>query len=188
MMPDWQKEKQQAFAELPAVFPRLLPAGFAINDLTSKKTPVYNCIAYAAKDETQPWWPMPLHMSFPKYFYWPPDLPRQIIPTVENFFRAFEKLGYERCATGAREHGFEKVAIYVKNDVPQHMARELGDGVWYSKLGNEQDIRHHSLDAVENRTYGTAEYFMRKRMPRKSHDWLEAIANILRRAKENLSR
>jgi hypothetical protein len=160
-MANWRQEQQQAFAGLGLVFPKLLPAGFTIDDVTSPKTPVYNCIAYAAKDETRPWWPMPQHFG-PRYFYWPPDLPRQIIPTVENFFSAFEKLGYERCSTSDHEEGFEKVVLYVKNGVPKHMAREIGDGVWYSKLGDEQDIRHHVFDAVENQIYGEARYFMRR--------------------------
>jgi hypothetical protein len=163
-MPDWPQEQQQAFIDLPVKFPKLVQIGISVDDVTSPKTPIYNCVAYAAQDETQPWWPMPQHLA-PRYYYWPPGLPRQIIPTVENFFNAFETLGYERCSTGAREEGFEKVTIYVRNGVPKHMARELGDGIWYSKLGDEQDIRQHVFDAVENPVYGDARYFMRKPLP-----------------------
>ena len=42
------------------------------------------------------------------------------------------------------------------------MARELGDGVWYSKLGDEQDIRQHTLTAIESDRYGKATYYLRK--------------------------
>jgi hypothetical protein len=156
------QEKRQALTGLPQIFPKLPQAGFAVDDVTSSETLDYNCIAYAAKDESRPWWPMPQWLSI-RYYYWPPDLPREYPATVGNFFKAFEKLGYKRCSDGSHEIGFEKVAIYVDaNDVPTHMARELGDGIWYSKLGDLQDIRHHTLSAVENPDYGQAKYFMRK--------------------------
>ncbi|SRR6266498_3617854 len=163
-MPVSNQEKQNAFADLSPCFPKLLAVGFLPDDVTSEGTPIYNCIAYAAKDDTRPWWPMPHWMSS-RYYYWPPHLPRQVVATKDNFLRAFDWLGYELCKTGKRERGFEKVVLYVDaNDAPKHMARELGDGVWYSKLGDEQDIRHHTFDAVENQIYGVAQYFMRKRL------------------------
>ena len=158
-----EQEKHDAFAILPPIFTKLIPSGFTLADVTSEGTARYNCIAYAAKDESQPWWPMP-HGSL-RYFYWPPGLPRQSVPTKENFFRAFEGLGYKKCKSRKYNPKFERVVLYVdNNDVPTHMARELGDGIWYSKLGNEQDIRQHTFDAVENQIYGTAKYFMRKRL------------------------
>jgi hypothetical protein len=59
------------------------------------------------------------------------------------------------------------------------MARELGDGIWYSKLGDEQDIRHYVLTAVESPTYGEAKYFMRK--PLEGYPmWKRAAGRILR--------
>lgn len=153
-----QTEKRQAFAILRLVFKRLPAAGFTIDDITSPKTPDYNCAAYAAKVETKPWWPFPS-----SYYDWPLGLPR--VNTVENFFRGFERLGFQRCASGDHQKGFEKIAIYVdSHDVPKHVARELGDGIWFSKLGNEQDIRHYTLEAVEKPGYGKAKYFMRKRL------------------------
>ena len=46
------------------------------------------------------------------------------------------------------------------------MAREKGDGIWHSKLGGCQDIRHYGLEGVEDYCdYGRAKYFMRKRIP-----------------------
>lgn len=159
---DWDDEKRWAFAVLPRNFQNLLGAGFTINDVTSSYTINYNCIAYAAKDETQPWWPMPLSSSA-RYYHWPVGLPREDPATIGNFLRAFRGLGFRQCKDGRHEEGYEKVAIYVSaNDEPTHMARELGDGVWFSKLGDWQDIRQHSLDAVETVAYGQAKYFMRK--------------------------
>ena len=164
----WDEERQWAVINLPTGWPNLDRIGFSVDDVTSRHTPVYNCIAYAAKDDTQPWWPVPewlLQLPGARYYHWPPGLPRNDPATVENFFQAFSLLGYKRCKTGKRELGFEKVAIYVDaNEEPKHMARELGDGVWFSKLGDCQDIRHHALDGVETVEYGRARYFMRKRL------------------------
>lgn len=179
---EWLLEKRQAVIDLPQIFPRLNDAEFGLDDVTSRKTPNYNCIAFAAKDENQPWWPMPDRPGIPGllYYYWPEGLPRERPATVGNFIRAFETLDYRQCRDGKPEWGYEKVAIYVdKNDVPTHMARELGDGIWYSKLGDEQDIRHHILSAVENADYGEAKYFMRKPLegyPR----WKRTVGRVVR--------
>jgi hypothetical protein len=49
------------------------------------------------------------------------------------------------------EAGFEKIAIYVDGDgVPTHAARQLSDGAWTSKLGEWEDIRHLTLEAMED--------------------------------------
>jgi hypothetical protein len=172
------REKQEALIALPQIFPKLSHTRFTLDDITSEKTEGYNCIAYAAKDESRPWWPAPRWLSL-RYYYWPDCLPREHPATVENFFKAFEMLGYEWCQNGKRELGFEKVAIYVDPyGVPTHMAREPGDGVWYSKLGDLQDIRHHVLEALENQAYGKAAYFMRKPLegyPR----WKRSLGKLL---------
>ena len=165
-MPVSLREKQQALVDLTAVFPKLQ---LTLNDITSSRTPDYNCIAYAAKDETSWWWPTPPWLTamyrLPRH-HWPEGLSREHPPTVENFLRAFEIQGFSRCKTEDHEYGYEKVALYVNADgTPTHMARELGDGIWHSKLGSEQDIRHYGLHAVENQEYGKASHFLRKRIP-----------------------
>lgn len=79
--------------------------------------------------------------------------------------RAFAmKRGYARCDDGAPENGWEKVALYVlPSDKPKHMARQLENGGWTSKLGQGHDIVHHALDGLNSVKYGTARYFMRRR-------------------------
>ncbi len=125
---------------------------------------MYNCAAYAAKDETKPWWPIDPKKAA-RYYYWPDGLPRN--NSVADFILYFEQEGYEKCPTGDFEEGYEKVAIYVNaSDAPQHLARDEGDGKWKSKLGDLQDIRHHTLKAVETASYGNAKYFMRKPLPK----------------------
>ena len=73
---------------------------------------------------------------------------------------------YKVCETGQSEPGVEKIAIYVDdNDVPQHVARQLPDGNWTSKLGKGEDIQHDSLDGLEGDLYGKVAIFMMRRPP-----------------------
>jgi hypothetical protein len=62
-------------------------------------------------------------------------------------------LGYEPCSSAELAEGVEKVALYAKDGVVTHAARQLADGWWTSKLGSNIDMRHR-LDAVEGPTYG----------------------------------
>src|SRR5206468_721215 len=76
-----------------------------IYEVKSKETIEYNCIAFAAGDETKCWWP-----DLGGVYYWPNGLPRE--ETVEAFILMFQWLGYEKCEHARYEFGFEKVAIY----------------------------------------------------------------------------
>ena len=58
------------------------------------------------------------------------------------------------CSDSSLEAGYEKIAIYVKDGIPTHAARQLGDGRWTSKLGKYEDIEHDSLDALNGDGYG----------------------------------
>src|SRR5438067_2182527 len=94
-------------------FPRLRNAFY---DITSPDTDEYNCIAHAAEDPTQRWWP-----GLPDY-YWPQSASDD---SVETFVAVFcGCLGYEVCENGDFEPGFIKVAIYAEGDQTKHMARQ----------------------------------------------------------------
>ena len=126
-------------------FPKLLTAGY---DITSPQDHAYNCIAWAAHDVHRPWWPA-------GYGFWP----RWIEPeeTIDCFIRAFQLLGYKVCEDSHREFGYQKVALYALRNDPKHMARQLSDGSWTSKLGQSEDITHFTLDAVE--AYGPEPWY-----------------------------
>lgn len=137
------------------LFPNLRTSPY---EVTSAQTPVYNCIAWAAGDESQWWWPA---SGRRKRGYWPEGVPRE--PTVAAFQLAYGTLGYEPCADDSLEEGYEKIAIYVGPDgLVTHAARQVSDGQWTSKLGELNDIRH-SLIGLEGKHYGNVEYFMRRR-------------------------
>ena len=132
-----------------SAFPRLTPQNHRI---TSPATTDYNCIAWAAGDTAhwwQPnvWWPLPAS---------PDDF------GTEALQRAFEALGYEVCADGRPEAGFEKVALYGLAPFYTHAARQLADGRWTSKLGGAEDIEHDTPDDVAGGVYGDVVQYMRR--------------------------
>ena len=123
--------------------------------ITSPNDDDYNCIAWAAKDETQPWWP-----DEDEETHWPEGIDRK--HTTDSFIAAFRTLGYEPCTFNPDpEPGIEKVVIYVDHEgKPQHMARQLETGVWTSKLGRAWDIEHPTMQGVECSEYGRARYML----------------------------
>jgi hypothetical protein len=137
------------------IFPKLSAFDFKV---TSPQDQNYNCIAWAAGEDDRFWWPLP-------QYYWPPDLP--LVDTIENFIEAFRTLGYELCESFQIEEGFEKVAIYVDHQTgrTKHMARQLPDGGWTSKLGREWDITHKTLVGLEGSEYGRQAQALRRPKP-----------------------
>jgi hypothetical protein len=85
--------------------------------------------------------------------------------TVENFVIAFQTEGFELCKGSGFEAGFEKIALYLKANVPKHAARSLPDGGWTSKMGDDEDIEHTTLGVLEGRQFGKATVFLRRKNP-----------------------
>lgn len=123
--------------------------------VTSPRTWIYNCIAYAADDETKWWWPG-LNLS-----YWPEGVPAN--ETIDAFVKAYNTKGYEVCEDGRLESGYKKIVIFTKNNIPTHAAKQLASGLWASKLGPAFDIIH-DLDGMEGDEYGKATQFMKKKI------------------------
>lgn len=78
------------------------------HDDVSPANPIYNCIAWAAGESRQRWWPADWDKAT---YYWPAHLPRQPFgqETLENFVAAFEWLGYTRCDGPTFQKGIEKL-------------------------------------------------------------------------------
>lgn len=124
--------------------------------ITSDKTGEYNCIAWAAGDNEKWWWPAPSPFA-----YWPSEFPR--VATIDNFINAFSSFGYEVCENQDLENDFEKIGLYADVDGnPTHMARQLENGFWTSKLGNDHDIEHVSLDTLVGPIYGNVLKILRR--------------------------
>lgn len=134
-------------------FPGLDPA----TDLeTSAPSPAYNCVAWAAGEDSRFWWPRPMALGY----YWPEGVARET--TLQAFQAAFATLGYEPCSLDALEDGYEKISLFTgATGIPTHVARQLQNGRWTSKLGSEEDIEHE-LRALEGPVYGSLKVVMRR--------------------------
>lgn len=133
-------------------FPGLGGTGYTV---TSPPQVDYNCIAWAAGDDSRWWEPSPS-------YFWPEAAPRQY--TLQAYVEAFMCIGFELCQDAALEAGWEKIAIFASADGrPTHAARQLLDGTWTSKLGRLEDIRHLELDHVSGTDYGRPVRFLRRR-------------------------
>jgi hypothetical protein len=135
-------------------FPQLRGAPY---EITSPAQPDYNCIAWAAGDDSRWWEPDPSQS-----FYWPPGVVRAY--TVQAYAEAFKQLGFEECDDAQLEEGWEKVAIFAAADgSPTHAARQLADGRWTSKLGKLEDIVHPGLEHLIGEYYGRPVVLLRRR-------------------------
>jgi len=80
-------------------------------------------------------------------FDWPDALPREEdFDVVVSFFKSY---GYEICKASDAEKGFQKIALYVSDDGKfTHVARQLNNSAWTSKIAELEDISHQSLLAL----------------------------------------
>jgi hypothetical protein len=138
-------------------FPGLRGTAYQV---TSPYDDKYNCIAWAAGDTTNWWWPDAV--DNPDSAHWPPGVPRQ--ETLEVFRDAFATLGYTVCDDDQLEAGYEKIALFALAGVPKHAARQLPNGRWTSKLGPMEDIEH-ALHDLTGMIYGEVVLIMKRRSP-----------------------
>jgi hypothetical protein len=126
--------------------------------ITSDDDPDYNCIAWALVYDNQYIWPNNLALDG---IYWPNHLPRN--ETIETFIELFRFHGHEICDSAEVERGFRKIALYVDADMNcKHAARQKQNGLWYSKLGKENDIVHSTPESLEGQIYGRVHCIMKK--------------------------
>ena len=101
---------------LEQVFPGLRGRVYRVSSPVADK---YNCIAWAAGDTSQWWWPD--EPDLPTSSFWPPAALR--METLDAFLQAFSTLGYTRCAGDQEEAGYEKIALFVLDSVPAEESR-----------------------------------------------------------------
>jgi hypothetical protein len=84
--------------------------------------------------------------------------------SIAAFIRAFNIIGYTVCTNDGFEAGHEKVALYADgNGKPTHMARQLLDGRWTSKLGQNIDITHKDVSCLEGGDYRRVAVYLRRK-------------------------
>jgi hypothetical protein len=131
------------------LFPRLKPSNHRV---TSPVSPDYNCVAWAV-GETEHWW-QPGE-------YWPFQVPVNAA-SVSDLIAALELLGFTRCNDSTFEPNSNKIAVYASGDYFTHVARQLRNGKWTSKLGHEEDIEHDFPEHLAEGVYGQIACYIRK--------------------------
>ena len=131
-------------------FPNLSEEDFEIVEQSSER---YNCIAYAAGDTSQLWWPDEIG-------YWPPWATND--ERIDSLKEAFAGLEYEQCDDGDIEDGYEKVALYEDQGDFQHAALQMPNGRWRSKMGQGPVIEHRSPESLSGGMYGDVAVYMRR--------------------------
>jgi len=124
------------------LFPRLDESNHKV---TSEPTVEYNCIAWAA-NESDRWW------DVADGYYWPEGAEKSY--DTSALVSAFLVQGFRESASASVVPGVEKVAVYSQAGEFTHIARQLPDGRWASKLGDLEDIEHRTLEALEGSLYG----------------------------------
>jgi len=123
---------------------------------TSELTCLYNCIAWAAEDMDNWWWPS-------EDGFWPVEIVDDSVQSFEHAFRVSRN--YEPCRNGQLETGFQKVAVYSAGNRVKHMARQIDNGLWTSKLGHGWDISHHTTESLICPQYGDSISYLRRPKP-----------------------
>lgn len=143
-------------------FPRLAgnPEGFIV---TSPVDRAYNCVAWVLHDKSM-WW-QPGRGGF----YWPKELdPDDDGP--EAYLRLMRLHGFSECPNGDLEEDVEKICLYFDDDGEfSHVAMQVEDGWWSSKLGQSHDISHERLsDLYGGRPYRYGERLVYMSRPRRA--------------------
>ena len=133
-----------------AAFPKLASEDF---EIVGEPTTEYNCIAYAAGDTTQWWWPDGTN-------YWPPWA--TLDDRTDSLKDAFSGIGYELCDDGHVEEGYQKAALYEVEGRFQHASVQMPNGSWRSKMGEGPVIEHRSPESLSGGMYGDATTYMRR--------------------------
>ena len=119
---------------------------------TSEADTRYNCIAWVFGDNRRWWWPS-------TRAYWPMDTAGKTV--IEAFEEWFDRDGWEPITSLEFEAGFTKIALFAKDGHPTHAARQLKNGLWTSKLGQNIDIVHKH-DELDGPKYGAVTRIYRK--------------------------
>ena len=140
--------KQRLPKRILGLFPNLNSLNHYV---TSPADVRYNCAAWAANDATK-WWD--------RFQYWPREAARS--DELSAARAAFASIGFVPCPVGRNEAGFERIAISEKDGRWKHVARQLTDGQWTSKLGQAPDICHKTVAALFSDAYGQTVAFMKR--------------------------
>lgn len=128
-------------------------------ELLSEATNVYNCIAWAMGFNDR--WVD--HLEYPGH-WWPNNVQRD--NSLQALIDAFVAEGFEQVEGKCFEEGFEKVALYKKDNSWTHAARIVGENIEYSKFGSFCDGKH-SGNIFCGSGYGEEYAYLRRAIEKK---------------------
>jgi hypothetical protein len=119
----------------------------------------YNCVAWALERDQVRWW-----QPGGSPYFWPIAAPPSL--SIGAYLAGFRVVGYRSCNSRSLIWGWEKIAIYTDGASNfMHVAAQLPNGSWTSKLGQGQDINHLTLASLEGGVYGHVTHIMRRLNP-----------------------
>lgn len=127
---------------------------------TSDKNKNYNCVSWVVGINDR--WLWPIDDGNP-YWYWPADIKEG--DYVESFIDLLSNMGFVICFSGIYEESYDKVVVYGDSLGPTHLAKQLDEKYWSSKLGDDEDVKHE-LKTFDNGGYGEIKCFMKRYNPR----------------------
>jgi hypothetical protein len=131
--------RTEANEHVESLFPRLKEHEYRV---TSPICRAYNCVAWVNEDKLHWWQP-----GGRGGFYWPAELDPDD-DSLAAYEKAMRLLGYEDCDNGTFEDGVEKICVYADNGEFSHVAVQVSEAWWSSKLGGENDISHRRLESL----------------------------------------
>lgn len=146
--------------------------------IMSRKTPSYNCIAWAMGFEDR-WVDCFQDSGIAHKKWWPNSVSRDFRPAT--LVSAFEAVGFVTCDDGVPEDGYDKVALYkvspLKDPITDeviaeegwtHAAKVVGDNLYHSKIGGLFDIHHSGGEVFSDSSYGSIYQFMKRKQSDRS--------------------
>lgn len=120
-------------------------------EFTSLRDPNYNCVAWAS-EITETW----------EQCY---DEHGDVLESAERYIQYFKDRGFTESASMDLENEVQKIAIYLDTATNKfrHVARQLKNGKWTSKLGDWEDIQHDKPENLLGNLYGDKVVIFEKR-------------------------
>lgn len=140
-------------AQLLHIYPNLTEKNYR---KTSDATINYNCVSWVFGNKNE--W---------KDFYLLPNYEYNEDLSCNDYIKHFSRNGFKLCNDGDYEKGKQKIALY-ENRAGEftHVAMQLSETEWTSKLGEFEDIAHLGFESLEGTGHkdrcGKVLYFMER--------------------------
>jgi hypothetical protein len=81
---------------------------------------------------------------------------------ISTYISYFEQKNFVRTDNKEVEIGVTKIAIYFEGEEFKHVARQLKNGKWTSKIGDWEDVEHDNIEILFGEFYGTQTIIMQR--------------------------